>query len=373
VTNGVINTIAGNGVSPVDGAAINTAIGSLVALAADKSSNLYLADAAYNMVRMITPSGTISTLAGSQTAGFSGDGSYGVKALLNGPSGVSVDAQGNVYIADELNQRIRKLSAAGIIATVAGSTHYAGDGGPATAALLHRPEQAITDSAGNVYISDTDNNAIRKVNAKGVISTIAGNGNCNFSGDYGQALAATLCEPEGIAFDSAGNLYIADWLNCVVRRIKTSGVINTVVGNGTCADTAAPGNPIDVSLEGPFGLAFDANGYLYISDNIANRVSVVNLSATPPTIKAFAGTGHAGSSGTGGLSSSSQLNSPGHIAAGPDGAICIADTGNNRVVKVTPASQGSPGIVSTVSFAAKFSGSLGGTRRPARITPHDLR
>ena len=359
-TSGLITTIAGNGASPIDGTAIDTAIGPFVALAVDKSSNLYLADSYYNMVRMIAPAGNITTLAGSKVAGFGGDGSYGFRALLDYPSGVSVDPQGNVYIADQWNQRIRKLTAAGIISTVAGATHYAGDGGPATAALLHRPEQAITDSAGNLYISDTDNNVIRKVDTQGVITTIAGTGICDYGGDNGKAISATLCSPEGLAFDSAGNLYIADWGDCVVRRIGTNGIITTVAGNQTCANAVPSGNPAYVSLDGPYGLAFDSHGYLYISDNAANRVSVVNLSATPPTISPFAGTGTAGSNGDGGLSSSAQLNAPAHIAAGPDGSIYIADGGNNRVRKVVPAAPGSPGISGTVGGIETKGGSLSG-------------
>jgi uncharacterized protein (TIGR03437 family) len=354
--NGYINTIAGYGVSPVDGSALNTAVGSLVALAIDKSSNLYLADAAYNMVRMINPGGQIITLAGSQTPGFV-DNTYGFKALLNGPSGISVDAQGNVYIADQLNQRIRELSVQGMISTIAGTTHYAGDGGPATSALIHRPEQAVTDSAGNLYISDTDNNVIRKVDTKGVISTIAGNGNCNYGGDLGKAFSASLCYPQGLAFDTSGNLYIADWGNCVVRRIDTKGIITTAAGNQTCADTAPTGTAANVSFIGPFGLAFDSNGYLYVSDNITNRVTAILFGQVrnPPVngtpIMLFAGNGVAGSNGDGGLSSAAALNAPTHIAAGLDGTIYIADSGNNRVRKVAPPTPGTPGIIGPVSFS----------------------
>jgi uncharacterized protein (TIGR03437 family) len=355
--NGYINTIAGYGVSPVDGPALDTALGSMVALAVDKSSNLYLADAAYNMVRMITPGGQIITLAGSQEPGFAGDGTYGFKALLNGPSGISVDTKGNVYIADQLNQRIRELNPLGIMSTVAGATHYAGDGGPATAALIHRPEQAVTDSAGNLYISDTDNNAIRKVDTHGVITTIAGNGNCNYGGDLGKAASASLCYPQGLAFDATGNLYIADWGNCVVRRIDTNGIITTIAGNQKCADTASSGTATNVSFWGPFGLAFDSQGYLYVSDNITNRVTAIlfgqmrdpPLNGTP--IALFAGNGAAGSNGDGGLSSAAALNAPTHIAAGPDGSIYIADSGNNRVRKVVTSLAGTPGIITPVSFS----------------------
>jgi trimeric autotransporter adhesin len=353
--NGIITTIAGNGNTPNDGRAINSAIGALVALAMDQSSNLYLADSSYNMVRMISPAGNITTLAGSQSPGFAGDGSYGYRALLNGPIGVSVDAKGNVYVADELNQRIREVNTLGIISTVAGTTHYSGDGGPATAALLFRPEHAVPDGAGNLYISDTANHAIRKVDAKGNITSVAGNGNCNYGGDLGPAVSASVCFPEALAFDASSNLYIADSGNCVVRRIDTKGIITTVAGNGTCADTAASGTATNVSFLDPFGLAFDSNGFLYVSDDFSNRVTVILLgqSSGVPAIRLFAGNGNAGSNGDGGLSSSAGLNAPTHVAAGPDGAIYISDSGNNRVRKVVPASPGNPGIVNTVSLQGK--------------------
>jgi len=337
-TDGIINTIAGNGQSPIDGAAINSAIGPMVALAMDKSSNLYLADSAYNMVRMIS-SGRISTLAGSSSPGFLGDGQYGSAALLNNPMGVSVDPQGNVYIADENNHRIRKITATGIICTAAGSTHYAGDGGPATAALLHRPEHAIKDIAGNLYISDSANNRIRKVDTHGVITTIAGTGPCNYSGDSGPAVSAGICTPEGMAFDSAGNLYFADWYNGVIRRIDSKGLITTVAGNGKYADTGDGGTPMNASFEGPYGLAFDSQGDMYISDNIASRVRKV----AGGKISTLAGTGVAGFAGDGGLGPSAQLGSPAQIAVGPDGGVYIADSLNDRVREVAPG-----GIITTV-------------------------
>jgi sugar lactone lactonase YvrE len=153
-------------------------------------------------------------------------------------------------------------------------THHAGDGGPATSALLLRPQHAVTDSSGNIYISDTDNKAIRKVDNKGNITTIAGTGNCNYGGDLGKAVSATLCEPEGLAFGATGNLYIADRGNCAVRKSDTTGTITMFAGNKTCADTAASGTATNMSFEGPFGLTFDANGYLYDSDNVSNRVGL---------------------------------------------------------------------------------------------------
>ncbi len=345
-TSGVITTIAGNGFSPGDGLAINTAIGLTVALAMDKADNLYLADSDFNLVRMISPQGRVTTLAGSQTPGFAGDGTY--TSMINGPMGLAVDTKGNVYIADTINQRIRKLNPAGLITTVAGTSHYVGDGGPATSALLLRPEQAIHDSDGNLIVSDTYNNVLRKVDSKGVITTIAGNGTCNYSGDLGKASAATFCLPRGIVYDSTGNLFVADWGNCVVRKIDTKGIITTVVGNGKCASTTSTSTG---SLSGPWGLVFDSRGTLFISDGDLNRIYSSSLSGAPGTFAVVAGTGESGYSGDGGLSSGARLKTPTLLTIGPDGNLYFSDSGNDKVRKIQM-NQGIPGIISTVTIPA---------------------
>ena len=333
-TDGTITTIAGNGTTPTDGPAISSGIGSLVALAIDKASNLYLADADFNMVRMISPSGRISTLAGSTLAGFAGDGSYGFKTLLHAPVGIAVDAQSNIFVADELNHRIREITALGLVSTVAGASHFGGDGGPATAALVHRPESVIKDGAGNLIISDTDNHRIRKIDTQGVITTIAGTGECDYGGDLGKATLASLCFPEGLAFDAAGNLYVADWGNYVVRRIAANGIITTIAGSNKSGDQVT-NPPTSAKLAGPFGLAVDPSGVLFISDDMNQRIYALTLpsGSTSATLSNFAGKGTAAFSGDGGLSTAAELDKPRQLAVGPDGSLYISDWGTTAFAR----------------------------------------
>jgi len=337
---GIITTIAGDfGNKPVDGPAVSTSIGPTVGMTIDSSGNLYLADQAFNLIRVITTDKLIKTLAGTGTAGFLGDGGPALAARLNGPIGVAVDASGNVFFADEFNQRIRKIDTSGVISTIAGKSHFAGDNGPATAGLLHLPEHAVTDAAGNLYVSDSYNNRIRKVTPSGTITTFAGTGGCDYGGDHGRATAAFLCLPKGMAFDTAGNLYVAEWYNNVIRRIDPTGVITTFAGTGAYGDTGDGGPATAAQFKGPFGLAFDGSGNLFVSDNVAHRVRKISGG----TITTVVGTGSSGSTGDNGPSSAATLDTPQGIAVSPDGSLFISDGGNHRVRKV------SNGVISTVA------------------------
>src|SRR5208337_173469 len=220
-------------------------------VAVDASGNLYIADTDNNRIRKISPNGIIPTVAGNGIAGFSGDGGPASQAQLNHPEGVAVDAQGNLYIADTGNNRIRKISPNGIITTVAGNgiAGFGGDHGPASQAQLNHPEGVAVDASGNLYIADTDNDRIREVR-NGVIVTIAGD--AGFSGDGGPASQAQLNHPEGVAVDASGNLYIADTGNNRIRKISPKGIITTVAGNGMPA-----------ILNAPTGIALDASGNLF--------------------------------------------------------------------------------------------------------------
>ena len=220
----------------------------------------------------------ISTVAGNGTADFSGDGGPATSAQINIPYGLAVDGAGNLYIADAVNNRIRKVDTSGNISTVAGNGMYgsSGDGGPATMAQLAVPTGVAVDSAGNLYIADSDNNRVRKVDASGNISTVAGNGTADFSGYGGPATSAQLSMPMGVAVDSSGNLYIADTGNHRIRKVDASGNISTVAGNGTIGSSGYGGPATSAQLKAPHRVAVDSAGNLYIADTYNHQVRKVD-------------------------------------------------------------------------------------------------
>ena len=335
VSTGIINTVAGNqsiGDTGDTGHATSASLITPYAVVVDSSGNIFFAENGDSKIRKVTAStGIINTIAGTGTAGFSGDGAVATKAQLNFPSGVAVDSSGNVYIADALNRRVRKVSGT-TIATIAGNgvLSYSGDGGPATAAQLNTPQAVATDSSGNLYIADTFNNVVRKVTASGAISTIAGNGTAGFGGDGGAATAAQLNGPQGIAVDASGNIYVADTQNARVRRIS-GGAISTIAGNGTAGFGGDNGAATAAELNVPIGLAVDTAGNLYIADFVNNRIRKVSGG----TIATVAGTGLSGYSGDGGPATSAQLHTPAGVAVDTGGNLYIADLGNNAVRKVS--------------------------------------
>ncbi|MGZ3864782.1 MAG: NHL repeat-containing protein [Bacteroidia bacterium] len=267
-----IGTVAGNGISgyggdngPVAAAELNHPIG----IAFDKQGNAYVADANNNRVRKINPDGIISTFAGDSKPGYSGDGGPATLARLNYPSGVACDEAGNVYVADMENSVIRKINKDGIITTVAGTgvAGFGGDKKAATAAMLNDPSSVTVDNNGNLYIADYGNNRIRKVNKKGVIYTIAGNGKAGYSGDKGQAISAELNSPASVVCDKNGNLFIADVNNNCVRKININGFITTVAGVGSQEYSGDGELAVNAGLYWPESLAIDEEGNLYIADS----------------------------------------------------------------------------------------------------------
>jgi len=355
-SSGIISTVAGNGMpgsSGDGGPATSASLNSPAAVAVDAAGNLYVADTLNNRVRKVGPSGIISTVAGNGTQGFSGDGGPATSASLANPWGVALDAAGNLYIADYRNNRIRKVSPTGIITTVAGGgTAYPGDGGPATSASLPVPWGVAADAAGNLYIA-SDGSRIRKINSSGIIGTVAGNGAIGFSGDGGPATSAALYEPSGVAVDAAGNLYIADTWNQRIRKVSPSGIISTVAGNKAYKFAGDGGPATSASLSRPGGVAVDAVGNLYIADKMNNRIRKVSPSGIISTV---AGNGTEGFSGDGGPATSASLNWPAAVAVDAAGNLYVADTLNSRIRKVSPS-----GIISTVAGngMAGFSGDGG--------------
>ena len=284
--------------------------------------------------------GVITTVAGNSTTFFfAGDGLQATAAALFLPFGVAFDGASNLYIADTYNNRIREVNAqTGIITTVAGNgvSGFAGDGGSPLSASLYNPSSVQLDSAGNIYIADTGNNRIREVNiSTNTIFTVAGNGSgAPYSGDSAPATSVSLSSPHGISLDSTGNLYIADTGNNVIRLVNVAAnTITTVAGNGA-SDYTGDGNPaIAATLKAPWDVAVLNTGGFYIADRKNNVVRMVDGTGI---ITTFAGTGAAGNTGNGGLASASRLNAPSGLAIDIAGNLYISDTGNNRVQKVNP-------------------------------------
>ncbi|MEO8126253.1 MAG: hypothetical protein ABI822_04120 [Bryobacteraceae bacterium] len=335
-SNGVITTYAGSvqGFTGDGGQSVNARLNYPTGLAIDTSGAVYFADTQNGRIRRIGPDGVITTVAGNGKNGFDGDGGPAVNATLNSPEGVAIDGGGNLYIADTLNSRIRKVDSSGNITTVAGAgPGYAGDGGPALNAQLARPKEMFFDAAGNLYIADSFDQVIRRIDTKGVITTVAGSATPGFSGDGDQALKAALGAPNGVAMDSKGNLYIADTLNLRIRKVDPSGIITTVAGNGKFR--IAPDNTpaANAFLLQPEDVAMDSAGNLYIADTQTNRVAKVTPAGAPIT---FAGTGQYGFGGDGGPANKAFLTAPRGLAAAADGSVFIIDSENFRIRKVAP-------------------------------------
>jgi uncharacterized protein (TIGR03437 family) len=361
---GATTTFAGNGVrgfSGDGGPALAASMGQPNGVAVDSAGNVYIADGDSGRIRKVSTNGTIYTLAGNGLFKFSGDGGAATQACLDYPSGVAVDGAGNVYIADTLNNRIRRIGPSGVISTVAGNgvAGYSGDGGPATAASLAYPEGPMAlDAAGNLYFTDTGNHCVRRVSPDGTISTVAGSGVPSatgaFSGDGRPATAARLFTPIGVALDAAGNLYIADHFNSRIRKVDVRGGITTTAGNGVAASSGDGGPATAASIYYPTGIAVDAAGNLYTADCYGHRVRKIDAAGMITTV---AGTGTAGVSADGGPATASALSYPFGVAVDPSGNLYILDS-TNRVRKVAP-------NATITAVAGSSTGGLSGDGGPA--------
>ena len=373
---GIITTKAGNGQfgsSGDGGAATSAALWanpfSKPSVTADSSGRLLIGDGDAR-VRRVSPQGVISTVAGNGTIGYGGDGGLAAAALLDGADSISVDGSGNVVLNDQMNNRIRRFTPGGTIATIAGNGNVSqsGDGAAATASQLGTPQGVVYDGNGNLYIADTPNRRVRRVSTSGVITTFAGNGmldTAGGSGDGGPATSASIGTPFGLAVNGAGDLYISSSSSGRVRKVTPAGTITTVAGSGTDCESgfSGDGGPATSShLDNPSGLALDTGGNLYIADSGNQRVRKVTPGGTITTV---AGTGTFGFLGDGGPATSAQLSLPTGLATDTLGNLYIADTGNGRIRKVTG------GTISTIAGngapATKSVAGDGGPATSARL------
>lgn len=362
---GNITTAAGNGTQgfagdggPALSANMNQPFAAVLA-----GGNLYIADQVNNAVRVVNSSGTISTFAGTEVAGYSGDNGKATLAQLASPTGLAVDSSGNVYIADTANHCVRKVATSGIITTFAGTCQnpgYGGDGSGAAGALMYLPAGLALDSAGNLYIADSGNNVIRKVTlSSGNISTYAGSYALGrqYVGDGKTATVAGMSDPVAIAIDSSGNMYIADSNNNVVRKVSTNLTMSTVAGNSTAGFKGDGGTPNFAELSHPKGIAVDAIGNVYIADTLNSRIRVV-----PPngaSINTVIGTGAPAYYGDNGPALQAAVNFPAGLSFDSSGNLIIADSNNAVIRKFVPsAATGAKPAISSggVISAGQFGG-----------------
>jgi len=338
-----ITTVAGTGTAGYNGdgiAATSAQFNGVQGLALDGAGNIYAADISGNRIRKITiATGLISTIAGIGTAGYNGDGILATAAQINIPSALAFDGNGDLYFTDRSNSRIRKITTStGIISTVAGTgiAGYNGDGIAATAAHLNNPNEVSFDASGNLYIADWFNNRVRKINAvTGIISTVAGTGTAGYNGDGIAATAAQINGPCGIIFDNAGNIYIAEYGGARVRKINiTTGVITTIAGTGTFGYNGDGIPATAAQLSGCAYIKFDIGENMFIGEGSNQRVREIIKSTG--LIRTIAGTGTSGYNGDGIPAISAQLNYPFYILFDqPECSMYIADYYNNRIRKVT--------------------------------------
>ena len=334
-----ITTVAGNGIlsfSGDGGAATNAAFNGPMGVAVDSQGNFFIADRGNNRIRKVDADGVITTVAGNGSDSFSGDGAAATNAAVFYPWGVAVDNQGNLFIGDYGLSRIFKINTNGIITTVAGNgiNDFSGDGGVATNAALYGPIGVAVDAYGNLFIADANNFRIRKVNTNGIITTVAGNGTNSFSGDGGAATNASFF-PMGIAMDASGNLFIADPSKNRVRKVDANGIITTVAGNGSTSFSGDGGVATNATLYDPVGVSVDSQGNLFIADGGNNRVRKVDANGIITTV---AGNGSTSFSGDGGVATNATLYGPVGVSVDSQGNLFIADSNNSRIRKVNTVS-----------------------------------
>ena len=355
-----ISTIVGStggGFSGDSGPAASAQINDPCALLLDGSGNIYIGDQLNYRVRKIT-GGNISTVVGTGTAGDTGAGAKGgpaTSANIRTPCGLVLDGSGNLYLSDTGNHEVKKVTTAGTITTIAGTGTggFAGDNHPGTEAELNNPTGLVIDAAGNLYIADSGNHVIRKLSPGGTMSSFAGNATAGYLGDNGAAGGAELNNPTGLAIDAAGNMYVADTNNGVIRKITPGGgSITTIAGNGFNRYSGDDGPATKAALNNPRGVAVDAAGNVYIADTLNSRIRMVTPDGIIHTI---AGVGGFGYSGDGGPATRAALAFPTAVRVDASGNVYIADTQNSAIRLLTPvAFPTAPPTVSSVNSASEF-------------------
>lgn len=330
----IIITVAGGGATFGDGGPATAAVlHSPYGVTLDKAGNLYICDNANRRVRKVSPaySGIITTIAGNGTAGYSGDGFEAIYAEINGVLDVAVDQKGNVYLADASNNRIRKVSPAGIITTYAGTgtAGYNGDGIAATSAMLNMPIGIAVDDTGTIFVADKDNYRIRKIDTFGTITSVAGTGIAGFSPDETMATTASLDNLLCLRTDKNGKLFFLD--NARIRKLDADGKIRTIAGNGTFGFSGDGGAATSAEIQPP-AFCLDTSGNCYVADNGSHRVRKIG---TDGIITTIAGTGLGGYSGDWGDPLLAKLGSPNGVAISPNGDIYIGNASTNRVRMIT--------------------------------------
>ena len=330
------------------------------AIVFDTTGNLYIAETGNHVIHKVDTQGHITTIAGTGTQGLSGDGGAATQAQLDSPQGLALTST-DLYIADTHNHRIRKLNlTTNLITTLAGTTQgFSGDSMVASQAQLNLPTALTIDANQNLYIADTANHRIRRIDATtGIITTVAGNGTQGDSGDQGPAPSAAIDSPQGIAVDTAGNLYLADTHNHRIRRIDTTtGIITTLAGTGTLGSPTDNIAASNTQLALPRGLTIDASGNLYLADTANHRIR--RIDATTGIITTVAGTGTQGYSGDTGLATVATLDSPRSVTVASTSHVTLADTANQRVRQIT-ATTGNP-PTSTIQTIAGLGNTTPGT------------
>jgi uncharacterized protein (TIGR03437 family) len=369
----IIRTVAGDGYLHAvgdGGPATSAQLYRPSAMILDYAGNLFVADTGTQRVRQVTPSGIIVTVAGTGMAGYNGDQGQSSGALLNSPEGVSLDAAGSLVVADTVNQRIRKVSG-GVISTVLG-TGTAGSGPQNTAPLatpVRSPGGVCFDLGGNLYVADTLNNRVLQAPPGAPVVTAAGNGAAGSQGDGGPAPTAQLDMPGACAADAAGNLYIADTGNHRIRKVAAGGGVSTVAGTGSQGGSGDEGPATAAALSAPRGVAVDGSGNIFIADTGNNRIRMVTADGV---IHNIAGTSVAGFGGDGGAALPALLNAPSGLLVDGSGDVYVADSGNNRIRRLTPkpASPALPPLEPSPAPAAVVLNAA--TMAPGAVAPGEL-